>query len=104
MLLLIDLLCYYFTKWRIFYWIAAIMIICYLSVIAFSIGTLIGIYLQEVMTMSKEMERLKSKIEFYKALINLFEGLNLIHNSNDYDNIIEENQKELTEIYKKLMK
>ena len=56
------------------------------------------------MTMSKEMERLKSKIEFYKALINLFDGLNLIHNSNDYDKIIEENKNELTELYKKLKK
>ena len=45
MLLLIDLLFYYFTKCRIFYWIAVVMIICYLSAIAFSIGTLIGIYL-----------------------------------------------------------
>ena len=45
MLLLIDLLLYYFTKCRIFYWIAAIMIICYLSAIAFSIGTLIGAFL-----------------------------------------------------------
>ena len=45
MILLIDLLCYYFTKWRIFYWIAVVMIIGYLSAIAFSIGTLIGIYL-----------------------------------------------------------
>ena len=45
MLLLIDLLFYYFTKCRIFYWIAVIMVICYLSGIAFLIGTLIGIYL-----------------------------------------------------------
>ena len=45
MLLLIDLLCYYFTKWGIFYWIAVVMVICYLAAIAFSIGTLIGIYL-----------------------------------------------------------
>ena len=38
MLLLIDLLCYYFTKWRIFYWIAVAMIIFDLAVLAFVIG------------------------------------------------------------------
>ena len=38
MLLLIDLLCYYFTKWRIFYWIAVGLIIGYLAAIAFVIG------------------------------------------------------------------
>ena len=38
LLLLIDLLCYYFTKWRIFYWIAVVMIIGYLAILAFAIG------------------------------------------------------------------
>ena len=38
MLLLIDLLLYYFTKWRIFYWIAVVMVISYLAVLAFVIG------------------------------------------------------------------
>ena len=38
MLLLIDLLCYYFTKWRIFYWIAVFIIIGYLAALAFVIG------------------------------------------------------------------
>ena len=37
-LLLIDLLCYYFTKWRIFYWIAVVMIIADLAALAFVIG------------------------------------------------------------------
>ena len=44
MLLLIDLLCYYFTKWRIFYWIAVVMIISYLAALAFAIGMYIGVY------------------------------------------------------------
>ena len=38
MLLLIDLLLYYFTKWRIFYWIAVVLIIGYLATLAFVIG------------------------------------------------------------------
>ena len=38
MLLLIDLLFYYFTKWRIFYWIAVVLIIGYLAALAFVIG------------------------------------------------------------------
>ena len=51
--------------------------------------------------MSKEMERLKSKMELYKGLINLFDGLNFIHKSNKYDKIIEEYQNDLSETYKK---
>ena len=39
--------------------------------------------------MSKEMERLKSKIELYKGLINLFDALNFIHKSNKFDKIID---------------
>ena len=42
------------------------------------------------MTMSKEMERLKSKLEFCKSLINLYDNLNFIDKSNKYDKIIEE--------------
>ena len=38
MLLLIDLLFYYFTKCRIFYWIAVVMVIGYLATLAFVIG------------------------------------------------------------------
>ena len=52
--------------------------------------------------MSKEMERLKSKIEFYKGLINLFDALNFIYKSNDYDKKIEEHQNELSKIYKRI--
>lgn len=43
LLLLIDLLLYCLTKWRIFYWIAVIMIVCYLSALAFVIGMYIPI-------------------------------------------------------------
>ena len=38
MLLLIDLLLYYFTKCRIFYWIAVVIIIGDLAILAFVIG------------------------------------------------------------------
>ena len=41
------------------------------------------------MTMSKEMERLNSKIVFYKRLINFLDAFNFIDNSNKYDNKIE---------------
>ena len=53
MLLLIDLLCYYFTKWRIFYWIAVVMIISYLAILAFVIGMYIGAY-QDAMELYRE--------------------------------------------------
>ena len=52
--------------------------------------------------MSKEMERLKSKIELYKGLINLFDSLNFIYKSNKYDKIIEEYQNELSKIYERI--
>lgn len=42
LLILIDLVLYLITKWRIFYWIACILIIGWLSAIAFAIGTMIG--------------------------------------------------------------
>ena len=54
------------------------------------------------MTMSKEMERLKSKIELNKGLINLFDALNFIYKSNKYDKKIEEYQKILDSLYKKI--
>ena len=52
--------------------------------------------------MSKEMERLKSKMELYKGLINLYDALNFIYKSNKYDKIIEHYQNELTEVYKRI--
>ena len=38
MLLLIDLLLYYITKWEIFCWIASVIVIVYLSTLVFIIG------------------------------------------------------------------
>ena len=52
--------------------------------------------------MSKEMERLKSKIRFNKALINIYDDMNFISKSNKYDNKIEQYQNELSKIYKKI--
>ena len=54
------------------------------------------------MTMSKEMERLKSMIEFYKNLINALDYMNFISKSNKYDVKIEEYQNKLTEVYKRV--
>ena len=54
------------------------------------------------MTMSKEMERLKSKISFIKTLINIYDDMNFISKSNKFDNKIEEYQNNLTELYKRV--
>ena len=51
--------------------------------------------------MTKEMERLKSMIEFYKNLINALDYMNFISKSNKYDVKIEEYQNKLTEVYKR---
>ena len=52
--------------------------------------------------MSKEMERLKSKISFNKALINVYDELNFVSKSNRYDYKIEQYQNELSKIYKRI--
>ena len=52
--------------------------------------------------MSKEMQLLKSKLEFCKSLINLYDNLNFIDKSNKYDKIIKYYQNELTELYKRV--
>ena len=52
--------------------------------------------------MSKEMERLKSKIRFNKALINVYDEMNFISKSNRFDYKIEEYQNELSKIYKRI--
>ena len=52
--------------------------------------------------MSKEMERLKSKISFNKALINVYDEMNFISKSNRFDYKIEEYQNELSKIYKRI--
>ena len=54
------------------------------------------------MTMSKEMQLLKSKISFNKALINIYDNMNFISKSNKFDNKIEEYQNELSKIYKRI--
>ena len=54
------------------------------------------------MTMSKEMERLKSIISFNKALINVYDELNFVSKSNRYDYKIEQYQNELSKIYKRI--
>ena len=50
--------------------------------------------------MSKEMELLKSKMDFYKRLINVYDEMNFITKSNRFDNKIKECQDNLAEVYK----
>ena len=52
--------------------------------------------------MSKEMERLRSKIRFNKALINVYDNMNFVTKSNKYDKKIEQYQNELSKIYKRI--
>ena len=54
------------------------------------------------MTMSKEMERLKSKMEFCKKIINKLDDFNFISKSNKYDKMIEQYQNELSELYERV--
>ena len=52
--------------------------------------------------MSKEMERLKSKMKFCTKIIYELELLNFITDSNKYDKIIEKYQNELSKVYKRI--
>ena len=52
--------------------------------------------------MSKEMERLKSKLEYCKILINALDNLNFKYNTNKYDKMIGQYQNELSKIYKRI--
>ena len=54
------------------------------------------------MTMTKEMQLLKSKMEFHKTLINELDNLNFITKSNNFDKKIEEYQDRLTETKKRV--
>ena len=54
------------------------------------------------MTMSKEMQLLKSKMVFHKRLINELDKLNFITKSNNFDEKIKEYQDRLTETYKRI--
>ena len=52
--------------------------------------------------MSKEMQLLKSRIEFCKKIINKLDDFNFITKSNKYDKMIEQYQNELSELYKRI--
>ena len=54
------------------------------------------------MTMTKEMQLLKSKMEFHKTLINELDKLNFITKSNNFDKKMEDYQDELVGIYKRV--
>ena len=54
------------------------------------------------MTMSKEMQLLRSKMNFYKTLINELDKLNFITKSNKFNKKIKEYQDELIGIYKRV--
>ena len=52
--------------------------------------------------MTKEMQLLKSKMEFHKRLINELDKLNFITKSNKFNKKIKEYQDELVGIYKRV--
>ena len=52
--------------------------------------------------MSKDMQLLKSRIEFCKKMISQLDNFNFICNSNKYDKMIEHYQNELSELYKRI--
>lgn len=52
--------------------------------------------------MNKEMQLLRSKMKFYKTLINELDNLNFITKSNKFDKKIKEYQDELVGIYKRV--
>ena len=54
------------------------------------------------MTMSKEMQLLKSKIDFYKKLINHLNYLNYVTRSNKYNEKIIDYRKILDSLYERI--
>lgn len=52
--------------------------------------------------MSKEMQLLLSRMEFYKSLVNHLDYLNYIDKSKDYNRAIKHYQDILAEIYKRV--
>ena len=52
--------------------------------------------------MSKEMQLLNSKIQFYKRLINVYDELNFVSNSNRFDYKIKEYQSILLDLYRRV--
>ena len=54
--------------------------------------------------MSKEMQLLNSKIQFYKRLINVYDELNYVSKSNKFDYKIKEYQDILLDLYRRVKK
>ena len=52
--------------------------------------------------MSKEMQLLKSKMDFYKRLINVYDEMNFLSKSNRFDYKIKEYQDMLSDIYRRV--
>ena len=52
--------------------------------------------------MSKEMELLNSKIQFYKRLINVYDELNYVSKSNNFDYKIKEYKDILLVLYRRV--
>ena len=52
--------------------------------------------------MSKELQLLNSKIQFYKRLINVYDELNFVSNSNKFDYKIKEYQDILLILYRRV--
>ena len=52
--------------------------------------------------MSKELQLLKSKMEFYKRLINVYDEMNFISKSNKFDYKIKEYQDLLSDVYRRV--
>lgn len=52
--------------------------------------------------MSKEMQLLRSKMRFYKTMINELDVLNYVTGSNEYSKEIEEYQDRLAGIYNRI--
>ena len=52
--------------------------------------------------MSKELERLKSKLKFCETLLYLYDNSKVVFNSNKYDKMIEHYQNELLKINKRI--
>lgn len=52
--------------------------------------------------MSKEMQLLIPKIQFYKRLINVYDELNFVSKSNKFDYKIKEYQDTLLDLYRRV--
>ena len=45
LLLMIDILLYYITNWKLFYFIGLFIVVCLLSILTFIVGTFISVYI-----------------------------------------------------------